>query len=115
MKSQYILILIILSTLVVSMLLLTHTEQEQRIDSQDFWSAYFVYPTGEDNDFVIDNKSKDNFFIYKVHSGEKELQSGDIAIKSGEAKLIEVESAANTTPVTVTITDGYDEKILEKK
>ena len=115
MKSQYVIIFITLTTLVASMLFLTYTEQQQRINSQDFWSVYFVYPTGEKNDFIIDNKSKDNFFIYKVHSGEKELQSGDISIENGNAELIQIENDANMSPITITVTDGYDERIIEKK
>ncbi|PID52155.1 MAG: hypothetical protein CR972_03370 [Candidatus Moraniibacteriota bacterium] len=115
MKSQYIIITITIITLVISILFLFYTEQKQRKDSQDFWSIYFVDPIGSDNAFIIDNASKKNLFIYKVHSKEKELESNDIPLNNGEQKLIKVENSKNIKPITITVTDGETEKTIEKK
>jgi hypothetical protein len=115
MRSQYIIIAVVFITLIATMLMLTYTENEQRHAGNDFWSVYFLYPMGSENDFVIDNVHKDSLFIYKVHSNDQELQRGEITMKRGEQKIIEIEKKSNIIPVTVTITDGYSEKVLEKK
>lgn len=115
MKSQYIIILATLITLIATMLLLAFIEKDQREKNEDFWSVYFVYPLTEENDFVIDNKSEDATFTYEIHSGENALKSNSVEIKKDSRKLIKVTEEGNISPIEITIKSNNDIKTIEKK
>ena len=116
MKSQYIIILTITIALVVGMLFLAQTEQNQRNQNQNFWSIYFVAPlTTVDNRFVIDNKTKnDATFHYEIKIDDEVKKFEDIEIKKDERKLINTKNYNNQS-IKIIVTNDEDKKEIEKK
>ena len=116
MKSQYIIILTIITITVASMLLLAKIEDNQRTDNQDFWSIYFVDPLGSDNRFVIDNKTPEiKTFHYDITVNEKMINSEDIEIEKNNRKLIELEKLNPTESITIQVTTNDETKTIYKK
>ncbi len=115
MKSQYIIIITTTITLIATMLFLAYTEQHQRDTQQHFWSIYFISPNTDTNDFIIENNADETLFIYKIHSGDTELHAGEITLAKNAWKRIKTQKTTNIRPITVTVTNGDTEKIIEKK
>ncbi len=116
MKSQYIIILTVIITLVASMLFLAQIEQNQRNKNQDFWSIYFITPlTQTDNRFVIDNKTQsDTTFHYEIIQNNSIKESKDIEIKKDKRKLINTKNYNNQS-IKIIVTNGKNKKEIEKK
>jgi len=115
MKSQYTIIITIIITLVASMLLLARIEDNQRTDNQNFWSIYFVDPLGTNNSFVIDNKTPDTqTFHYDVLVNDNSVQSGNMEIKNGDRKLIELNKQDITSTLKIIVTNVENKKQIEK-
>ena len=115
MKSQYIIIITIITALTASMLFLAFIEKNQREKNEDFWSIYFVYPFTDKNDFVIDNRSGDATFHYEVHSNDALIKTDAIQIDKNTRKLIRTSEKEYISPITIIITRDGEEKIIEKK
>jgi hypothetical protein len=97
------------------MLFLATIENNQRINNQDFWSVYFTDPLGENNNFIIDNKTqKDAVFDYEISIEDEVKDSGNIKIPKDTHKLIETKEL-NNQPVLIVITTNDTKKEIEKK
>ena len=116
MKSQYIIILTVIITLVASMLFLAQIEQNQRDKNQNFWSIYFIAPlTQTDNRFVIDNKTQnDATFHYEIIKDNDVKKSENIEIKKDKRKLVDTKDYNNQS-IKIIVTNGKDKKEIEKK
>lgn len=111
---KYSIILTVMITLVASMLLLAQIENKQRTDNQNFWSVYFVNPLGNNNDFVIENKTPNTqTFHYEITSNEDSPDSVDVTIEKNTTKTIEIKETKK--PITITTTLDKDKKEIYKK
>ncbi len=116
MKSQYIIILTIITITVASMLLLAKIEDTQRENNQNFWSIYFVDPMGTDTRFVIDNKTPEiKTFHYDIIVNEEMINSGDIEIGKNNRKLIELKELEPTESIMIQVTTNDEMKTIYKK
>lgn len=116
MKSQYIIIFTIIIVTVASMLLLAKIEDNQRTNNQDFWSIYFINPLENDYHFVIDNKTPNTqLFHYDVIINDNSVHFGDMEIEKNNHELIELEKQESDFPIKIIVTNGNNEKEIEKK
>lgn len=97
------------------MLLLAHIEYNQRTNNQNFWSIYFVDPLGTNTSFVIDNKTPDTqTFHYDILVNDNSVQSGNMEIKNGGRKLIELNKQDITSTLKIIVTNGGNKKQIER-
>lgn len=117
MRSQYIIILSIFSTLILSMLFLAYIENHQRESQENFWSISFVSPFNDINSFVIDNRTQEETtFFYEINTNDNAtIGSGTVTLAPKEHTLIETSEEQNITPLSITVHTDNSKKKIEKK
>lgn len=116
MNQKNIIIFIIVLFVLCSGYLFFVSDQGLTSDTgKNWWALYFEDPKGASLDFVIENHSSNDNFHFEVTAQKNKLQEGDVEIRTGENKKIELDlPEAKNTNITVSVSDGSDKKEIYK-
>lgn len=84
-------------------------------EGKNWWALYFEDPKSANLDFVIENHSNKENFHWEIKAANQKISEGDVEIKTGENKKIELDlSEAKNAKITVSVSGGGDKKEIYK-
>lgn len=111
--NQRNIIISLIVLLITSFSFLAYTENNQHT-MNDKWFIYFENPQDNSLNFIIENTSDENSFLWSVSADSKELKNGEIEVLKNTYKTVRIERIPSGNNFTVQITQNEESKEIYK-
>lgn len=87
---------------------------QQNPQNQNWWVLNFANPKDESLNFVIENNSNQNNFHWEVLEDTNKIKEGDVEIKKGNKKIVEISPDQSNGKIIIKVSTGNEGKEIYK-